>query len=95
MNDKEYPEKWLRDSRASSHITHNKKDMIEVEKCDINVTVGSGQKIKCELKGSVKMKLQDGQTVKLTEVLYVPQAVEKLLSVSRLILKGAKMGPLS
>ena len=38
------------------------------------------------------MKLKDGQTVKLTEVLYVPQAVKYILRISRLILKGATMG---
>ena len=66
--------------------------MLDVEKSNINVTVGNGQKMKFELKGSVTMKLQYGQTVKLAEVLYAPQALEKLLSVSRLIQKGATMG---
>ena len=46
------------------------------KKCEINATVGNGQKIKCELKGSVNMKFQYGQTVNLTEVLYVPQGVK-------------------
>ena len=55
--------------------------MTVVEKYVINVTVGNGQKMKCELKGSVNMKLQDRQTLKLTEVLYVTQAVKNLLSV--------------
>ena len=63
------------DSGASSRITHKKKDTIDVEKFEINVTVGNGQKMKCELKVSVNRKLQDGQTVNLTKVLYVPQAV--------------------
>ena len=65
--------------------------MTEVEKCDINVTLVNGQKMQCELKGSVKMKLHDGQTVKLTEVLYVSQAVKNILSVSRLVLNGDTM----
>ena len=54
--------------------------------------MGNGQKMKCKLKGSVNMKLQDEKMVKLTEVLYVPQAMKHLLSVSRLISKGATMG---
>ena len=37
------------------------------------------------------MKVQDGQTVKLTEVLYMTQAVKNILSVSKLVLKGATM----
>ena len=48
--------------------------------------------MKYDLKVSVKMNLQDGQTVKLIEVLYVPQTVKNLLSLSRLISKGATMG---
>ena len=91
-NNEEDPKEWLGDSGASSHITHKKRDLTDIKKCEINVTVGNGQKMKCELKGSVKMKTQDGQTVKLTGVLYVPQAVKNLLSVSRLISKGATMG---
>ena len=52
----------------------------------------NGQKIKCEIKGSVNMKLQYGQTVKITEVLYVPQAVKNLLRISSIVSKGTTMG---
>ena len=48
--------------------------------------------MKYKLKFSVDMKLQDGQTVKLTKVLYVPQAVKNILSVSMIVSKGATMG---
>ena len=47
--------------------------------------------MKCELKGSVNMKLQGGQTVKLTKVLYLPQAVKNLLGVSRRVSKFNKI----
>ena len=66
--------------------------MTEVEKCDINLSVGNGQKMNFKLRSSVNMKLQDGQTVKLTKDLYVPQAVKNILSVSRLVSKGETMG---
>ena len=66
--------------------------MTDVKKCEINVTVGNGQKMKCELKVSANMKIQVGQTVKLTQVQYVPQAVKNKLSISRLVSKGATMG---
>ena len=62
-----------------------KKDMADVNKCEINVTVGNDQKMKCELKGSVNMKTKGGEKVKLTKLLYVPQADKKILSVSRLV----------
>ena len=71
----------------SFQITYKKKDMTDIEKCEINVTVGNGQKMKCELKGSVHVKLKGGETVNLTEVLYIPQSVKNLWSVSRLASK--------
>ena len=40
------------------HVTYKKKDMTDVEKFEINVTVVNGQKVKCKLKGSVNMKFQ-------------------------------------
>ena len=38
----EDPEEWLGYSGASSHITYKKKDITDVEKYDIKVTVGNG-----------------------------------------------------
>ena len=48
--------------------------------------------MKYGLKGTVNMKLQEGEMVELTEVLYVYQSVKNLLSVSRLVSKGSTMG---
>ena len=48
--------------------------------------------MKCELKGSVNIKIKYGQTVKLYQVLYVPQAEKNNLNVSMLVSKGATMG---
>ena len=50
--------------------------MTDVEKCEINGIVVNGQKMKCDIKGSVNMKLQGGQTLNLIKVLYVTQAVK-------------------
>ena len=63
--------------------------MTDVERCEINATVGNGHNMEYKLKGYVNMKFKDVQTVKLTKILYVPQAVKNLLSVSRLVSKGA------
>ena len=38
------------------------------------------------------MKLQGGETVNLTEVLYVPQAVKNIIRVSRLVSRVSTMG---
>ena len=46
----------------------------------------------CEIKVTVNMKLQGGKTFKLDEVLYLPQLVNNILSVSRLVSKESTMG---
>ena len=66
--------------------------MTNIDDCKIYVTVGNGQKMKCELKGTVNMNLQKEEMIKLTAVIYVPQEVKNILSVSRLISKGFRMG---
>ena len=57
-------------------------------KCEINVIAGNVQKMKWNLKGSVKMKMQGGEMVNLIKFLYIPQAVKNLLIASRLVSKG-------
>ena len=52
----------------------------------------NGQKMKCEIKFLVNMKLKGGETVKITKVIYIPQAVKNILSVWRLISKVTMMG---
>ena len=69
------------------HRKYKKKDMTNIEKCNVNVTVVNGHKMKCDLKGSVNMKLKGGETVNMTEVLYLPQLSKNIFSVSRLVLK--------
>ena len=56
------------------------------------MTVRNVQNMKYTLKGTVNMKLQVGETVKLNEVPHVPQVVNSILIVSRLISKGTTVG---
>ena len=55
------------------------------------MTVGNGQNMKYELKGTVNMKLKGVENMKLTEVLYVPQPVKNMLSISIIVSKGSTM----
>ena len=48
--------------------------------------------MKCEPKGTVNTKLQEQETFKFTEVIYITQAVNNTLSFSRLVSKEATMG---
>ena len=52
---------------------------------------GKWPEYKVRSKRLYKMKLQYGETVKLPEVLYVPQDLKKLLSITRIISNGATM----
>ena len=85
-------EQWLGDSGTSSYITYRKNSLTNVEYCKIDVTVGNGQNMQRELKGAVNMKLQGREMVKLSDVLCISQAVKNLLSILRLVAKGATMG---
>ena len=80
------------DSGASYHITYIKNNLIDVEECNHDFTVGNGQNINSELKVMVNMKLHEGEEFRLKNVLYIPQAVKNLTSVSRTTAKGATMG---
>ena len=55
------------------------------------MTVVNGQKIMWDLKVPVNMKVQGGETVELTDILYIPRAVKNILIVLRLVSKGATM----
>ena len=47
----------LVDSGVLYHTTYTNKNITNVEECRIDVTVINGQKMNCELKGTVDMKL--------------------------------------
>ena len=74
------------------YIAYTKNKLTYVEVCNIDVTVGNGQKMKCELKVTVNIKLKGGEKVNLDNILYVNQDVKNLLSVSRLVTKVCNMG---
>ena len=63
-----------------AHHTH-KENMTNIEECNIDATLGNGQKMKCKLTGTVNMKLQGGEIVNPNGVLYVPQLVNNIMSI--------------
>ena len=66
--------------------------MTDIGKCEIDVTVGNGQKMKCKLKAPVNINPKVGEMVNLTKFIYVTQGVNNILIVSWLVSKGATMG---
>ena len=67
-----------------------KNNSTNIEEYKIDVTVGNGQNMKCEIKGIENMKLKVRGKFKLNDILYLPQVVKNILSVSRLISKESK-----
>ena len=78
---------WLIDSGCSNHITHNKS--LFKERCEITsskVRVGDGKHI--AVKGKCTIAIPTCHSTKLiTDVLYVTDIDQNLLSVSQLVEK--------
>uniref|UniRef100_A0AAV1V986 CCHC-type domain-containing protein n=1 Tax=Peronospora matthiolae TaxID=2874970 RepID=A0AAV1V986_9STRA len=81
---------WLLDSGASRHMTDDKREFVEYEDLitPICITVANGQQLKAQGTGTVRFVLENGRTVKLTEVLHVPGLDMKLVSVTALTARG-------
>ena len=74
-----------------AHHMHE-ENMTNIEECKIYVTVKNVHNMKFEIKGTVNITIQGGGMVKYTEVLYAPQVVKNILSISRLVSKLSMIG---
>ena len=76
---------WLIDSGATSHFTPFPEDLIDIESCQIDVTVADGSQVIATQCGKVilDMKTDQGKVIKLTlgQVLYVRGLSRRLFSV--------------
>jgi hypothetical protein len=80
---------WHIDSCASSHMTYNKALFESINYSDRrDVEVGNGTLLASMGIGTVVITLQDGKSVQLQDVLYVPALKCHLISVGKLIQKG-------
>ena len=71
-------------------MTDGKRKFVEYEDLitPIYITVANGQHLKAQGTGAVRFTLDNGRTVKLTEVLHVPGLDKKLVSVAALAARG-------
>ncbi|GMF30479.1 unnamed protein product [Phytophthora lilii] len=53
-------------------------------KTPVRITIADGTKIDAVAKGTLALKLMDGTSVKLSDVLYIPEVEGSLISVSKL-----------
>ncbi|GMF33981.1 unnamed protein product [Phytophthora lilii] len=77
---------WLVDSGASSHMTSVRDKFVSMKelKTPVGITIADGTKIDAIAKGTVALRLMDGTTVTLSDVLYIPEVEGSLISVSKL-----------
>ena len=74
-------EERLGDRGAPSQIKYTKDNFTNTEEYKIDVTFKNVQKMKCELKGTVDMKIKVGETVTLNVILYIRQDVKNMLII--------------
>ncbi|KAH7557349.1 hypothetical protein JRO89_XS11G0129700 [Xanthoceras sorbifolium] len=87
----ESSESWLIDSSCTNHMTYNKDLFRELSKANSSkVRVGNGKYITVNEKGTVAISTCSG-TKFISDVLYVPEIDQNLLSVGQLIEKGNKV----
>ncbi|POM77348.1 Integrase catalytic core protein, partial [Phytophthora palmivora] len=72
---------WLVDSGASSHMTSVRDKFVSMKDLTtpVRITIADGTKIDAVATGTVSLKLIDGTTVSLSDVLYIPEVEGSLI----------------
>ncbi|KAG2760925.1 hypothetical protein PC129_g24127 [Phytophthora cactorum] len=80
---------WLVDSGARSHMTSNRDKFASMRdlRTPVRITIAGGTKIDEVATGTVGLKLMDGTSVTLSDVLYIPEVEGSLISESKLAVK--------
>ena len=84
-------ESWLIDSGCTNHMTYDREIFRELDKTTLSkVKIGNGAYIAVKGKGTVAIEGQTGLKL-ISDVLYVPEINQNLLSVPQLLEKGYKV----
>ncbi|XP_059310030.1 uncharacterized protein LOC132061192 [Lycium ferocissimum] len=82
---------WLIDSGCTNHMTYDKSLFKELKPTEISkVRIGNGDQILIEGKGTVVIKTSSGNKT-ISDVLYVPNIDQNLLSICQLVEKRFKV----
>ena len=84
---------WLIDSGASRHFTGYKEalyNLIEKE-TNLEIVLGDNSKYPMKVVGNVTLQLNQGNTIHLQDVLYVPDLKNNLVSISAMEDKGYRV----
>lgn len=81
---------WLLDSGASSHMSPQKSDYCSyrVLPSPIEMRIADGETLRAVEVDDIAMKSNNGKTVRMTDVLHIPRLDRRLMSVSKLVMKG-------
>jgi len=86
-----FTENWLIDSGYINHMTHDRKLFTELDRnISSKVKIGNGTHLKVEGKGTVAIETHSNFKL-ISDVLYVPEINQNLLSVSQLLDRGYKV----
>ena len=84
-------ESWLIDSGCTNHMTYDRELFKELDETTISkVRIGNGALIAVKGKGTVAIEGHSGLKL-ISDVLYVPEINQNLLSVTQLLEKGYKV----
>ena len=83
------PMRWVLDTGASRHMTSNRSILLNMRPVteDITITFGNGGTGKASAIGEVMLCTSEA-TFRLTDVLYIPEAMENLISVRHATKRG-------
>ncbi|OWZ08682.1 Gag-pol Polyprotein [Phytophthora megakarya] len=73
---------------AREEVIQDKFVSMKKPKTPVRITITDGSKIDVVAKGTVGVKLMNGTSVKLSDVMYIPQVEGSLISMSKLAEKG-------
>nr|CAN65221.1 hypothetical protein VITISV_042416 [Vitis vinifera] len=84
-------ESWLMDSGCTNHMTYNQDLFREIDRTSISkVRIGNGEYIPIKCKGTVAIESLTSLKL-ISDVLFVPDIDQNLLSVGQLVEKGFKV----
>ena len=86
------PALWYLDTGATNHMSGSQKFFCELDKSTAEfVKFGDNSRIRIEGKGAILINQKNGEILRLSNVLYVPQLTANILSLGRLDEEGCRM----
>ena len=86
---------WIRDTGASTHMTHTLNSLFNLKKEKTTIKIGNGTGLNLTIVGTLKatVEQEDGTRLKVTlkNVAYVPELTSNLFSITKAMENGYKL----